>query len=116
MVTGGGHSKAPMKLTLERIERKLHRCRFAAPECNVDEVARVDPNRPQSLSARASLHAGPRAEVAREASSPHPKPPALTHGYAIRRGPKKSSDAFADPDAEECLCDMTFVSAAVSQS
>jgi len=30
MVTGGGHSKAHMKLTLEHIERKLHRCRFAS--------------------------------------------------------------------------------------
>jgi len=28
MVTG--HSKAHMKLTFERIERNLHRCRFAS--------------------------------------------------------------------------------------
>jgi hypothetical protein len=30
MVTGGRHSKAHMKLAFERIERKLHRCRFAS--------------------------------------------------------------------------------------
>jgi hypothetical protein len=29
MVTSG-HSKAHMKLAFERIERKLHRCRFAS--------------------------------------------------------------------------------------
>ena len=30
MVTGGGHSKAHMKLMFERIERNLHRCHFAS--------------------------------------------------------------------------------------
>jgi hypothetical protein len=29
MVTGGGYSKAHMKLSFERIGRNLYRCRFA---------------------------------------------------------------------------------------
>jgi hypothetical protein len=48
-----------------------------APECDRDEVARADQNRPQSLSARASLHARARPKVVREASRPHRRRPAL---------------------------------------
>ena len=39
-----------------------------ASECGHSEVARADPNRPQSLSARASLYARARPKVVREAS------------------------------------------------
>ena len=41
---------------------------LAAPECDHDEVALADPDRPQSLSARTSLHAGTRPKLVREAS------------------------------------------------
>ena len=45
-----------------------------APECDDhDEMARADPNRPQSLSARTSLHARARPKVVREASRPRRK-------------------------------------------
>ena len=64
-----------------------------APQCDHDEVAQADPNCPQSLSTRASLHARARTEVEREA----PKCPALRRGCAIHR--KKSSDAFANAGA-----------------
>ena len=42
-----------------------------APECDHDEVARADPNRPQSLSARTLLYARARPKVVREASRSH---------------------------------------------
>ena len=67
-----------------------------APECDHhDEVAQADPNRQQSLSARASLHARAGTEVEREA----PKRPALRVRLRNSSWPKKSSDAFANAGA-----------------
>ena len=66
-------AKAHMKLTFGASSAILIDAALPSPECDHDEVAWADPNRPQSLSARASLHARARSEVVREA----PKRPAL---------------------------------------
>jgi hypothetical protein len=46
---------------------------FPAPEWDHNEVAQADPNRLQSLSARASLHARAGSQVVREVSRPYRK-------------------------------------------